>query len=291
MSRSRRTRETGALAQEFPRRLHCSKRDLPSDSRWTHVIADRVSASWRHNGFAKCAQSGWLLWQVHRCVRRSPSTLVDRTRIAYKAVVHLCECVLQSLDRARGAVEGGTQVVTIRQVMLALALCGIAGGASAKVLVWELHNVRFDDGGSATGFFIIDTRFPGLLRNFDITTTGGRTNPSFHYTPRSTSGAVNRLVSDGILLGQGKRNQLELAAAIPGSQDSESLLSAGTLHLSADPSREFLFPDDVFRHVLPGATIASVPEASSFAATVAGLTVLALIRLARCLSGTPRRLE
>lgn len=178
-----------------------------------------------------------------------------------------------------------------RQVVLGLVMCGVAGGASARVLVWELHDVRFDDGGTARGFFTVDTRLPGLIANFDIVTTGGKTNPSFHYTPRTTSGAVNKLVDDGILIGQGKRNQIELSAGGNPAGDSSALLSPGTLPLAVDPSREFLFPDDVFRHILPGASISAVPEVSSLAALALGLVGLAVARLTTRLSGPRRSLE
>ena len=40
---------------------------------------------------------------------------------------------------------------------LALGLSGQIGAAGAALLTWRLNDVRFDDGGTATGFFVYDT--------------------------------------------------------------------------------------------------------------------------------------
>jgi len=67
----------------------------------------------------------------------------------------------------------------------------------ATVVEWQLQNVRFDDGGTATGFISIDVHRDGFgatpgsnpqLVDWDIKVRGGNTVdfPLFEYTPAST---------------------------------------------------------------------------------------------------------
>ena len=63
----------------------------------------------------------------------------------------------------------------------ALALLADAGLANAKLLRWELQNVVFDDGGTASGVFLFDADYAAAALNpsagWDITVRAG-TNPS-----------------------------------------------------------------------------------------------------------------
>src|SRR6476620_7504656 len=73
-------------------------------------------------------------------------------------------------------------------VTLGSALLVYTHPATADLVRWNLENVTFNDGGVATGFFVVDTTQFGLSRaDFDIKVTGG-TFPSFEYTPQSVSG-------------------------------------------------------------------------------------------------------
>jgi hypothetical protein len=63
-----------------------------------------------------------------------------------------------------------------------------ASASQATVVTWYLQNVTFDDGGSASGFFTIDTDTDWGLTDFDIkTTSGGSITSSFEYTPATAS--------------------------------------------------------------------------------------------------------
>ena len=64
---------------------------------------------------------------------------------------------------------------------VALVLFGTRD-TNAEVLRWNLQNVGFTDGATATGFFSLDITH-GSLTDFDIKVTGGQ-YPSFEYTPR-----------------------------------------------------------------------------------------------------------
>ena len=63
--------------------------------------------------------------------------------------------------------------------VLGLALLAAVGAASATLVTWTLQNVRFDDGGTAAGFFVYNTEghppdFPNdLLEAFDVKVSGG----------------------------------------------------------------------------------------------------------------------
>ena len=159
-----------------------------------------------------------------------------------------------------------------RQLMLALVPLLAVPAVQASVVTWELKNVRFEDDGFASGSFTLDDQLPGLLKTFDITTTGGRTNPAFHYTPATTAGAVNKVFATGILLGQGKVNQLELASRSSLLTDNgTALVTHGNMALDVDPSREWLFSDDIFRHVKTGGFLVAAPEPAPTIYFVIGL--------------------
>jgi len=177
--------------------------------------------------------------------------------------------------------------------MSALVFVGAIPVAHATVVTWELDNVRFDDLGTASGFFTLDDHMPGLLKDFDITTTAGSSNPHFHYTPATTAGAVNKALANGILLGLGRNNQLQLSATSPLRLSGGGLVTNGTLPLDTDASREFLFPDDIFRHVVTGGSLTAisltaVPEPSEIGYFVGGLFALAGIDIVKRLH-TERR--
>ena len=55
-----------------------------------------------------------------------------------------------------------------------------AGRANASPLVWTLAGVTFNDGGTASGTFTIETT-TGLLMDWNITTTAGSTLAGFTY--------------------------------------------------------------------------------------------------------------
>jgi len=74
---------------------------------------------------------------------------------------------------------------------LGLALAGFVRLATADLLRWNLQNVAFNDGGVATGFFLLDTQTAGSLTplaDFDVKVTGGK-YPAYEYTPQSSSGS------------------------------------------------------------------------------------------------------
>ena len=67
-----------------------------------------------------------------------------------------------------------------------------AAQVQAALLTWSLQNVRFDDGGTAVGFFRYDPTSPpcggfdaciGVVPDFNITTSPGFAFPN-EYTPQ-----------------------------------------------------------------------------------------------------------
>jgi len=58
----------------------------------------------------------------------------------------------------------------------------------ADLLRWNLQNVGFNDGGVATGFFLLDTQTAGPLTDFRVKVAGGK-YPSYEYSPQNSSGS------------------------------------------------------------------------------------------------------
>jgi hypothetical protein len=69
--------------------------------------------------------------------------------------------------------------------VLSLVVFGIEP-VTADLLRWNLQNVRFVDGGAASGFFVLDTA-QSSFSDFDIKVTGGSYTP-FEYLPQNSSG-------------------------------------------------------------------------------------------------------
>lgn len=81
-----------------------------------------------------------------------------------------------------------------RRALFALLL--VAGGAQAVPITWTLQNVTFDDGGTASGWFVYDADTPQApTTQFSISVSGGdvKTFPPITYD----SSNANMYVGDG----------------------------------------------------------------------------------------------
>lgn len=67
-----------------------------------------------------------------------------------------------------------------RQLVSAIFGLLLAGAAQAGVINWYLHDVSFNDGGTAAGSFSLDTTSGNLL-SYNITTTLGSLQGGYHY--------------------------------------------------------------------------------------------------------------
>jgi hypothetical protein len=81
-------------------------------------------------------------------------------------------------------------VRTIGYLTAAIVWLAVNSSAAKADVVWNLENVQFSDGASASGTFSIDQY--GFLDGFDITTTTGSALTGYTYTP-----VINALISDG----------------------------------------------------------------------------------------------
>ena len=79
------------------------------------------------------------------------------------------------------------------------ALLFVAPFANSGVATWQLHNVTFTDGGTASGFFTLDDDAPGFLGAMEIHTTTVGTFPGNTYTLANVVPPVSNVVHIGQL--------------------------------------------------------------------------------------------
>jgi hypothetical protein len=65
----------------------------------------------------------------------------------------------------------------------------LTGMASAGPVTWSLVNTNFDDGGTASGFFVFNADTNTIL-NWNLNTTGGTALGAFQYVPGDSSAGV-----------------------------------------------------------------------------------------------------
>jgi len=172
----------------------------------------------------------------------------------------------------------------------------VSGEVNANLVQWDLHDVAFDDGGTATGEVTFDSPedYPFNLDNpilYDVQTSGGRTRPTLYTL--GTADALLRFGGFGVeeilfcnpfeATFQHQCLHLVLPELLPSN--------AGVVQLSVcRPSppmdcpgvEETGFFGDLLRHGISGELIGRpVPEASTAAFFIAGLFVAVGIRLCR----------
>jgi uncharacterized protein (TIGR03437 family) len=64
-----------------------------------------------------------------------------------------------------------------------------AGAAFSAPITWNFSNATFNDGGTATGYFVFDSD-AGAISNWNIVTSAGSTLPAFTYTPANSTAGV-----------------------------------------------------------------------------------------------------
>jgi len=117
----------------------------------------------------------------------------------------------------------------IKAVWIAM-LISVAPATHANSVSWEIVNLSFDDGATASGRFTLDTT-TNLITDFDISTTAGNTlTTAFEYTPSTA-----RITGQNNAPGSGWPNdflQLDsLAGAVPGATRELFLAFSGPLVL------------------------------------------------------------
>ena len=159
----------------------------------------------------------------------------------------------------------------------------------ATVVTWQLRDVTFFDGGSASGFFTLDDQTVDFITDFDIRTTAGATLPAFEYTPASTESFSIRTFDNTAyvynverLPGSGARQVrwLFLSTASPFINGTR-LVTSGTLPLILNGTSDEWISNPYsyrFRYVTGGA-ITAVPE--PFTVAFLGIGAGLLMRLHR----------
>lgn len=162
--------------------------------------------------------------------------------------------------------------------LAALALAA-AQPSSAAPITYNLKNVTFSGGGTATGYFTYDPAMPnGSLGSYDIKTTSGGGLTGYSYTAANTTGSAASLAGGGESL-----LFTPNASHYPGSSldfvFNAPLTGAGPYTLSTG-SYEFSQSTFKTRYVATGTV--STPEPASWAAfAFMGFGAMALIIRAR----------
>jgi hypothetical protein len=143
-----------------------------------------------------------------------------------------------------------------------------------------LQDVRFDDGGTASGFFLFDpetiefdqqnqewiARPPTI---FDIVTTGTVVGGEFRYQPPQPAFMCerSRCSNFGIYFGSFLILVLEFDAPLP--------VTGGTVPVGGG---EFLYEEFGFFRPITTGSVTTIPEPVSYALLGLGLSLLALVR-------------
>ena len=182
--------------------------------------------------------------------------------------------------------------VSVAAIAFAAGVCVCClSPASAAVLTWTLHNVTFDDGGTASGTFDYDAA-TNTFSNFAISMSGGTAIffPSFEYSP-GTAHTRAPLSTTTLSI---DANSISVDQRTLFMQFEQPLTDNGGVSVVQNP--DGLGGDSEFRTLvtsppfgqrgfIAGGTVTAVPEPSSLAMLALGALAGGLLLLRR------RRLE
>ncbi len=157
-----------------------------------------------------------------------------------------------------------------------------AWSAQAKLLTWTLQNVAFDDGGSASGFFVFDpetikfdqqtqqwTATPPTM--FNLLTTGSIVGGEHRYEPPYSGADVCpsfavRFPNFCMVFGDYLLLVLYFDAPLP--------VAGGTVPIKE--GNEQLFEEGGFTRLITSGSVTTIPEPTSYAFLGVGVSLLAL---------------
>ena len=174
----------------------------------------------------------------------------------------------------------------LRVALIASLFVFVVWSTQAKLLTWTLQDVRFDDGGAASGFFVFDqetiefdqqnqewTATPPTI--FDIVTTGLVVGGEFLYQPPEQAFICEPIHCSnfGIYFGSFLILVLEFDTPLP--------VAGGTVPLGG---KEMLFDENGFVRDITSGSVTTIPEVTpipepvSYALLGVGLSLLGLVR-------------
>lgn len=180
---------------------------------------------------------------------------------------------------------------TLQTLLKAALIVCAASQAVAAPVTWTLNNVSFWDGGSASGYFVVDTTSPGFVYDYHITTTAGNFYAGQEYPPAfpSTGDQRGEVTSQGFFASifvydfSFRFDLLIDADVLHTTRGTYQVLTGCEVDLSpCSVETASFFADGIRRSVSAGTVTATmIPEVSSFVYVAVGAALLVLVRLRR----------
>jgi hypothetical protein len=164
--------------------------------------------------------------------------------------------------------------------ILILLLAGTA--AQAALVTWTIQSFHWNDGGTASGFFVVDTDSPSqsMVTQFDIKVTAGNVvTTAADYAPNTALDGNLSYTHDGIhaFLTGAIGEDRELTVAMP----DITLLKSGSISLDSFTNESALGGNELRFLSAGSVTAAVVPEPAELGFLAAGVALLAGIVVRR----------
>jgi hypothetical protein len=117
----------------------------------------------------------------------------------------------------------------INLVLAALVSICLGSTARADLIDWTLNGVVFDDGGTASGTFRVNT-VTSQITVWDITTTAGGVLPGYHYSSTLPNQNFSNYGSNTLIVDDPTGNEIELTfnSSFGTATSNNTIFPAGT---------------------------------------------------------------
>jgi hypothetical protein len=169
-------------------------------------------------------------------------------------------------------------IFTTLNIAATLILLFAGTAAQAALVTWTIQSFHWNDGGTASGFFVVDTDSPpqSVVTQFDINVTAGNVvTTAAEYAPNTTVDGTLSYTHDGIhaflngVIGEDRALTFEMPDI--------TVLTSGSTSLDTFTNESALGGNQLRFLSAGSVTAAIVPEPAVLGLLAAGLAVLARI--------------